>query len=137
MKRINLGHPNKIESFEIVTLHTSGMRFTTEREIVMRDGEAEITEYAIRYNEGETIRVPQAQVTCSAQQVLQLLNDCRLLAWDGFYGPHPKHVLDGTMFRLTATVNGDQTIRANGSQNFPRHYRDFTDGLYALLHPDN
>ena len=83
------------------------------------------------------LQAQQLAVRQWAQQALQLLNDCRLLAWDGFYGPHPKHVLDGTMFRLTATVNGDQTIRANGSQNFPKHYRDFTDGLYALLHPDN
>ena len=127
---------DQIESFEIVTLHTSGMRFTAEHEIVMRGSDAEITEYAIRYVDHTDERVPQAQKVCSVQQVLRLLNDCRLLNWDGFHGPHPKHVRDGTMFTLTATVNGGRTIRAEGSENFPKHYREFTDGLYALLHPE-
>ena len=113
------------------------MRGATEREIVMRGSEAEVTEYTIRYDKGQDVRVPQAQAVCSAQQMVQLLNDCHMLAWDGFHGAHPKHVLDGTMFRLNATVNGGRTIHADGSQNFPKHYRDFTDGLYALLHPDN
>ena len=40
----------KIESFEIVTLRLSGMRFTTEYEIVMKGKDAEVVEYAIRYN---------------------------------------------------------------------------------------
>ena len=45
-----MGKPTeKITSFEIVTLRLSGMRFTTEYEIVMKDKEAEVVEYAIRY----------------------------------------------------------------------------------------
>lgn len=31
------------------------------------------------------------------------------------------------------TVKGLQQIRASGSENFPKHYRDFTNGLYAIL----
>jgi hypothetical protein len=37
------------------------------------------------------------------------------------------------MFDFSATVNGGVEISARGSQNFPRHYRDFTDGLYGFL----
>ncbi|MCR5835255.1 MAG: hypothetical protein K6G88_01970 [Lachnospiraceae bacterium] len=127
-----------IFSFEIVTLHTSGMRFVSEHEILVKGGKAEISLYGIRFSHGENEdrRVLEKRAICSIDEVLKLLNDCKLLSWDGFDGPHPKNVLDGTMFRLNAVVNGDKTISAQGSQNFPKHYRDFTDGLYNLLNND-
>ena len=68
--------------------------------------------------------------------MLDLLNKCSLLSWDGFHGKHPKGVKDGIMFSLQAVLNGGKTIKAEGSENFPRHYRDFTDGLYSLLNDD-
>ena len=37
----------EIVSFEIVTLHTSGMRYTGETEIVMKDGKAEVLQYSM------------------------------------------------------------------------------------------
>lgn len=122
-----------IVSFEIVTLHTSGMRHVTEYEIVQKDGQAEVSQYAIRFSKEEDRRLLEKRAVCSIADILKLLNDCRLLSWDGFNGPHPKNVLDGTMFTLKAVVNGDRKIFAEGSQNFPRHYRDFTDGLYEIL----
>ena len=130
----NTPHGN-ITSFEIVKLHTIGMRYINDYEIVMKESEAEVSKYGNRYSGPEDIRIPEIQVTCSEKEVLKLLNDCKLLSWDGFYGKHPKGVRDGTMFRLEAVVNGSRKIHASGSQNFPRHYRDFTDGLYRLLHP--
>ena len=128
----------KIESFETVTLHLSGMRFTTEYEIVMQDKDAEITEYGIRYEkEKGDVRVPQRKAVCSAETVLKLFNDCELLAWDGFHGAHPKDVKDGIMFSLKATVNGGKNIRAEGSENFPEHFREFWHGLDAILRSKN
>ncbi|MBQ7172041.1 MAG: hypothetical protein IJR89_07180 [Clostridia bacterium] len=123
----------RIVSFETVTLRTSGMRGVSEYEIVGKDGAAEITQYGIRFYECEERRVPKRRAVCSEETALKLLNDSGILSWDGFDGPHPRGVRDGTMFRFTASVNGGQTVSARGSQNFPRHYRDFTDGLYALL----
>ena len=62
-----MGKPaEKITSFKIVTLRLSGMRFTTEYEIVMKDKEAEVVEYAIRYEKNEDKRIPQRQMLCSA-----------------------------------------------------------------------
>ena len=123
----------EIVSFEIVTLHTSGMRYTGETEIVMKDGKAEVSQYGIRYTQNEDRRVLEKRAVCDEQTVLKLLNDCKLLSWDGFNGPHPKGVLDGTMFTLQAVVNGNQKIHASGSENFPKHYREFTDGLYRIF----
>ena len=127
------GFGEKIESFATVTLRTSGMRGATEYEIMMKNGNAELSRYGVRYQDGAQLRVLEQRAECSEERMLRLLNDCQLLKWDGFDGPHPRGVLDGTIFRLDAVVNGGRSIRAQGSQSFPKHYRDFTDGLYAVL----
>ncbi|MGI6265068.1 MAG: hypothetical protein ACOYJY_06355 [Acutalibacteraceae bacterium] len=123
----------KIESFESVMLSISAMRYMIEYEIVMKGTGAEISMYGIGFPGGERTRRLQKRTVCDTQTALKLLNDCALLSWNGFNGPHPKGVKDGTMFTLKATVNGGKKIYAAGSQNFPKHYRDFTDGLHALL----
>lgn len=122
-----------ITSFEIVTLRTSGMRFVCEYEIVMKDAEAEVSEYGIRFSGSEDKRVLERRAVISEQQALKLLNDCRILSWDGFFGSHPRGVKDGIMFSFKAVINDGRIIKADGSQNFPKHYRDFTDGLYEIL----
>ena len=123
----------EITSFENVTLRESGMRGASYVELRAKGDEAEITRYRLRYSGGKEERVPELQAVCGAERVLRLLNECELLSWDGFDGPHPKNVLDGIMFTLEAAVNGGRRITARGSANFPRHYRVFTDGLYSLL----
>lgn len=123
----------QIESFEIITLHTSGMRYSADVEIVMKGDNAEVSQYQIRHRYPENERILEKRVLVSDDIMLKLLNECKLLSWDGFHGKHPRGVLDGTMFSLSAIVNGGKKIRADGSQNFPKHYRDFTGGLYEML----
>ena len=123
----------KITSFEVVTLTTSGMRGSNVKEFVMKNGRAECAAYWIRYRNGGEERVLDEQAVIGEEEALTLFNDCKLLSWNGFHGAHPKGVLDGTMFRLEAVVNGGQKIFADGSQNFPKHYRDFTDGIYEIM----
>ena len=124
---------NKIKSFETVTLYTCGMRHVCEYEIVMKDGVAEVSRYSTRYSGEKKERILEKRTECDEETVLKLLNKCRLLSWDGFYGPHPRGVLDGTMFDLKAKVNGGREIHASGSQNFPRRYRELADWLYRCL----
>lgn len=119
-------------SFEKITLRISGMRYCEEYEIVMMDDAAELTRYSIRWAQHEEQRMPESNVRCSVNQILDLLNQCRVLSWDGFVGAHPKGVSDGIMFSLTGVIN-EKKIIAHGSQNFPKHYREFTDGLRRLL----
>ena len=127
-----------IRSFEVVTLRLRGMRFTNEYEIVMKDGNAEVVEYEIRYRKEEgRVREPMSKAVCSADRVLTLLNNCELISWDGFHGAHPKDVRDGIMFSLKATVNGGRNIRAEGSENFPNHFRELWNGLNAILRSQN
>ena len=125
--------PSGIESFESVLLRTSGMRGSTEYEAVKQGGKAVVSRYAIRYVDGKDQRVLEDRGTCSEARMLELLNACRLQSWNGFNGKHPKGVLDGMMFRLEAVVNDGEKIVAQGSENFPKHYREFTDGLYSIL----
>ena len=123
----------KIISLESLTLRLSGMRCTTEYEIVTKDGTAEVSQYGIRYKNDGSDRVLERRAVCGADVMLNKVNECRLLSWDGFNGPHPKGVLDGTMFRLKAVVNGGREITAHGSQNFPRRFRDLENWFYEVL----
>ena len=123
----------QIISFVKITLDESGMRFRHEYEIVFSDGQAEVKYYTFSYSDGEEQRIPEKSAECGADEVLALLNDCRVFGWDGFVGKHPRGVLDGIMFTFNATVNGGETIYAHGSQNFPKKYREFRDGLYEML----
>ena len=123
----------KIISFEKITLRTTGMRFCYEYEIIHKDETAILTRYSVRYNCSGDNLIPESRVKCDPQKVVKLLNECSILSWDGFHGAHPKGVKDGTMFSFEAVVNGSIKIKASGSQNFPKHFRDFTDGLHVML----
>ena len=126
----------KLSSFEKVTLRLSGMRGVREYELVKKDGGAELSLYGIDFSIKEKRadrRVLQKRALMEEDEALSLLRKCRLLSWDGFYGKRPRGLLDGTDFRLEATVNGGTEISASGSQNFPRGYRELLDAFYELL----
>ena len=123
----------QIEAFERITLRENGMRGSTEYEITSDGDTAEVVQYGIRFRYPKDERIAERQATVSVEDVLALLNSCRLLSWDGFHGAHPRGVLDGIMFSFQAIVNGGTVIKAEGSQNFPKHYRDFRDGIYEML----
>lgn len=127
----------KIVSFDTVTLRESSMRYVIEYEILMKADHAEVSRYGIRLARNEDQRILEKRAVCSTDTVLKLLNKCRVLSWDGFNGPHPMNVKDGIMFTLKANVNEGKKIYATGSQNFPKHYKDFRDGLYALSEVKN
>ena len=125
-----------VDSFESLTFKTSGMRSSEEYEILLKDDKAEVSFYIYRIVDGDYKRVLEKQVLCEKNKVLKLLNDCKILAWDGFKGDHPKGVSDGIMFTLRAVVN-DQKIYADGSENFPKYYREFNNGLRELLEAED
>ena len=127
----------KIESFEIVTLRESGMRGINEHEITVEDGRAKVALYFLRWNGHEEERILSESAVVDLDEAIALLNDSRILSWDGFYGRRPKGLLDGIDFRFTANVNGGKTITASGSENFPEGYREFTSGMYRMLRKQN
>ena len=122
-----------VSSFESVTLRENGMRGSWEYEILPKGEGAQVSRYDYRYTEGQECRVLIRQAVCGADRILRLLNGCAVLSWNGFHGAHPRGVLDGIAFSFSALLNGDTPVKAEGSQNFPRRYREFTDGLYQIL----
>lgn len=126
-----------IRSFETIVLSISGMRGTQVYEALMKSGKAEVTLYEMRYNSGRETKEKLQQGTAQEEAFVKLLNDCGILSWDGFDGPHPKGVLDGRMFVFDAVVNDSQKIHATGSENFPKHFREFEAGLNAILSGKN
>ena len=123
----------EITQFESLTVRFSGMRLTSEYEIVSDGDTSEISLYYFNYADGSEKRVLEKNVTCGTQEVIDILNECNAGRWNGFHGKHPRGVLDGTVFSLTASVNGGQQLKADGSQNFPKHFRDFEQWLNDKL----
>ena len=122
-----------IEKIEKLTLRESGMRFTSEHELIMCENGVEVSQYEIRYTKNGDERILIKRSIISTEAALKLLNDCKVMSWDGFSGAHPRWVKDGIMISLTAVVNDGKVIRAEGSQNFPKRYREFTEGLNGFL----
>lgn len=126
----------KIYSFELIALSLSGMRIMEEYEIIRCGNKAQLSRYTVMYSGGEDRRRLEQRAETDCDEIIALLNDCAVLKWDGFYGKNPPSVLDGTMFSFRAEINDGRKIRASGSNNFPKHYRDFTNALYDILRRD-
>ena len=123
----------ELRSFSHVTLDVIGMRFHHTYEIVAEPPNAVLTRYVHHYENGEAVKKPEKTVTCSMDELLQLLQSCKIAAWDGFHGAHPKDVKDGDMFSLVAVINDDQTIQAEGSANYPEGYLDLVREMDRIL----
>ncbi|MCR4783932.1 MAG: hypothetical protein K6A35_05375 [bacterium] len=123
----------KVTDFEFIRIHLSGMRSQCEYEINRRGPKTEILHYSILYRGGEEVKELENSVSCDTDVVLNILNEYGFISWDGFKGPHPKWVKDGIMFRLEASVNGGRIIKASGSENFPKHFKDFLQWMNSTL----
>ena len=122
-----------VSDIENLTLHLSGMRISEEYEIQANGDKATISYYTFSYANGTEEKVLKKRTACETQAVIDALNKVDFVKWNGFEGAHPKGVTDGTMFRLTATINGGQKLTAAGSQNFPKHFYELEQWLYEML----
>ena len=124
---------NTITDMESLTLHLSGMRLTEEYELTVNGDKTEISYYTMSYANSQEEIILKKRTVCDTKTVIEALNSFDVIKWDGFHGEHPRGVLDGTMFRLTATLNGGQKLYADGSQNFPKHFYEFEEWLYTVF----
>ena len=128
---------DKIRSYEEVNYRISGMRMTREYEIISKGKVAEVSEYTIYYSGHEDERVLDRRVLCDNEMMIELLNACGIMRWDGFSGKHPFGVSDGEMFEFSALVNDGKTIRASGSENFPKYFPEFRKQINTILSESN
>ena len=122
-----------ITSVEEMTLTLRGMRGSYVYKIVCESDKPELRLYREVFSGEDTILELEKKAVPDTQVILDLMNSCGILRWDGFHGKHPKNVQDGIMFTFSAAVNGGQTIRADGSANFPKGYHEFIRTLNAIL----
>lgn len=124
---------NAIESVQEMTLTLIGMRVTQVYKIDCADGNAQIALLRKVYEKNADHLEPEKCTDRPEQSLMALMNSCGVLYWNGFHGPHPKNLHDGTMFQFSAAVNQGQTIHADGSENFPKGYREFVRTLNEWL----
>ena len=129
----NRESPKTVTSVETMTLILRGMRGGFVYKFEHEEDTTELQRHRETYRDGEDMLVLEASAPCGVQTMIDLMNTCGILRWDGFHGKHPKNVSDGIMFRFEATVNGGQTIIADGSANFPKGYHEFVRALDAML----
>lgn len=123
----------QVDSVREVSLHTAGMRATHQYVIKPESGQLRLERYREVFTDGQIRMVPEKSVMWETEALVALMNECRVLRWDGFHGKHPRGVLDGIMFQFSATINGGRTIRAQGSANFPKGYLEFVQALDRSL----
>ena len=127
------GTKKPVASVEAVTLTVRGMRGGFVYKFEAEDDRSVLLYYREVYAGEKNELVLEGSAPCGADRMTELMNSCGVIRWDGFHGKHPKNVRDGIMFTFTATVNGELTIRAEGSENFPSGYREFVQALNSML----
>lgn len=127
--------PEKITSYDEINYRIFGMRMQREYEIISKGSVAEVSEYSVSF--GNDRRTLERRVLCDNEMMIEILNVCGLMRWDGFSGNQPRGVLDGEMFTLSAIVNDRRIIRAQGSQNFPKNFPEFRREIDRILTENN
>lgn len=122
-----------VTSVQGMTLTLRGMRGGSVYKIVNVSDGTELHLYREIYNGEQTLLELERSTSCDAHAMVELMNTCGVLRWDGFHGTHPKNVQDGIMFNFAATVNGDRTVTADGSANYPKGYHEFVRALNMML----
>lgn len=135
-KKVKEAEKSDVTAVENLLLKVMYMRGTFEYEIICDDGEATVSKFRIVYENGEGRRKLRGSANLQVEDVCTKLNEFEISKWNGFFGKHPKNVSDGVMFDLTATLNGDKKLHAEGSENFPPHYHDLVRWFDELTEKD-
>ena len=125
--------PKKITLIKELTLTLRGMRRSIVYEIINNADKLELRLYRVIFSNGENVLELENSTMVDVHIFIELMNNCGVICWDGFHGKHPRNVKDGIMFSFTAIVNDGQTIRADGSENFPKGYHEFVRGLNNMF----
>lgn len=128
-----IGLKHTVISVDAMKLTLHGMHGSSVYKFDANANRTELHRYREFYSGEQTVLELEQSVACDTQVMIDLMNTCGIIHWNGFHGKHPKNVYDGIMFRFEATVNGGRTISADGSENFPKGYHEFVRTLDAML----
>ena len=96
-------------------------------EIALRKGR-----WWIQGNDGEAWEMDPAL----AEELLRIVAECDLEAWDGFHGSNP-NVLDGESFSLELGYADGASVSASGENAFPEGYFGAVDRLNAVFEAED
>lgn len=122
-----IGKSKKVTDFEEIHFSTSPGRGKSTRYTIINEGdETEITISVSSSAKGK--KSNKEKGSCSTEEMIELLNDCDILSWDGF----DEEDEDGTLeFEFEGTINGKE-IEAEGRGAYPKNFEDFIDGVEDL-----
>ena len=124
---------DRITSVESMTLTLRGMRGGTVYKLETGSEPTKLCRYREIYSDEDDRLELEKSIICTQDTIVGLMNNCRVSAWDGFSGDHPRNVSDGIMFCFEAEINGGRVISADGSANFPKGYADFVRAIDEML----
>lgn len=67
------------------------------------------------------------------QTLCTLFGDCKIDKWANFKGSNPPNVLDGSSMSFQAVLADGTKITADGTNNFPKNFRAFSNELHKLI----
>lgn len=140
--RVSLLEPTDFESFVISEQGTSAIHDVFEAERTadgVRLSHFDAT-YSWSYETDDYEESRENETVLDGGEALYmylagLVRSCGVSGWDGFRGTNT-HVLDGKMFSFKAKLSDGTSVSASGSNAFPKHYREFFNGLYAVMRAD-
>ena len=121
----------KVESFSEIALSITYMGGREELKAICKGACTEVT-FRNVYPEPNEPPEPLSETTCDTGTIIELLNGCGIMKWDGFHGKQPRYMVDGEMFTFEATVNDGDKIHASGSNNFPKGFWELRNGLRKI-----
>ena len=133
------GDKTQITSFEKFSLSFTGMSANTdEYEVVKTSTGVTLSYYSGDWNYDDAVNKEDCLVKrtrgkqAQYQRLVQLLNSCEVMRWDGF-NKNNKKVLDGYNFSFSAEVNDGESIQARGSNKYPPHYRELKNAVMEMI----
>jgi hypothetical protein len=124
--------------FESVVLTESGMRVEKDTYEATRTADGvRLSHYQARSRWSDEVNdyVDEKlnEVTVDGGEALYmyvagLVHACGVPDWNGF-DDYDSRVLDGTTFRFEAKLSDGTTVKAHGSNAYPKHYHEFHDSL--------
>ena len=122
-----IGKSKKVTDFEEIYFTTSPGRGKSTRYIIINEGEETKITISVSTSARDGSGDRSEKGYCSTEDMIELLNDCDVLSWNGYDKKGDKDM----DFSFEGTINGEE-IEAKGKMAYPKNFEDFVDGVEDL-----